>query len=722
MSDRPGSPDRPGSLDNPVAMLSRAAARKELKWLAEELGRHDSLYYQDAAPEISDAAYDELRRRNEALEQRFPDLKRVDSPSERVGAAPATGFAKVRHRVPMLSLGNAFDEADVRDFVARVRRFLSLGEETPLALVAEPKIDGLSISLRYEKGVFVQGATRGDGAEGEDVTANLRTIEEIPDELQGDLPDVFEVRGEVYMTKSDFRDLNERQQAAGRKIFANPRNAAAGSLRQLDPEITRARPLRCFLYAAGELSRPVAGTHWDYLAYLRELGFKTNPLAERCDGAEAILEVYRRIEKQRADLDYDIDGVVYKVDRYDLQERLGFVSRAPRWAIAHKFAAEQAETTLEKIGIQVGRTGALTPVAHLTPVTVGGVVVARATLHNQDEIKRKDVREGDRVIVQRAGDVIPQIVAVVDGGEHAGRPEYVFPSRCPCPLHTEVVRPEGEAVTRCSGELACPHQQLRRLIHFVSRDAFDIEGLGEKQVEVFFDKGLVRTPPDIFDLESRDGTSEPPLREWEGWGERSAGKLFQAIEARRRIPLERFVYALGIRQVGQATARLLARSYGTLERWHEAMRKVAEERKAAPEASKPEQVGEAFAELCNLSGIGLSMADDLAAFFSEQHNLEVLEALEQRLEVEPAAAPDGTQASPLSGKTVVFTGSLDTMSRGEAKARAEALGARVTGSVSSSTDFLVVGADAGSKARKASELGVETLSEEDWLKLLEQAR
>lgn len=713
---------KPESLETPVEMLSRAEARRQLKWLAREIARHDRLYYQKDAPELSDAAYDDLRQRNEALEARFPDLKRADSPSERVGAEAAAGFAKVRHAVPMLSLANAFDEADVRDFVARVRRFLSLKEEAGLGLVAEPKIDGLSISLRYEQGVFVQGATRGDGSEGEDVTDNLRTIGEIPERLEGSVPGVFEVRGEVYMTKSDFLALNERQEQAGRKLFANPRNAAAGSLRQLDPTITRSRPLRCFLYAAGQLSEPVAETHWDYLAFLRRLGFQTNPLAERCDGAEAILEVYRRIEKRRAELDYDIDGVVYKVDRYDLQERLGFVSRAPRWAIAHKFAAERAETVLERIGIQVGRTGALTPVAHLTPVTVGGVVVARATLHNQDEIRRKDVREGDRVVVQRAGDVIPQIVEVVDDGEHAGRPSYAFPTRCPCPLKTEVVRPEGEAVSRCSGELACPHQQLRRLIHFVSRDAFDIEGLGDKQVQAFFEKGMIATPADIFDLARRDGETEPLLLEWEGWGEKSAGKLFQAIEARRTIPLDRFVYALGIRQIGQATARLLARSYGTLANWHQRMTQAAGERREKPDEKKPELVGEAYAELCNLSGIGVSMADDIAGFFSEEHNLGVLKSLEARLEVEPVAAPADSGDSPLAGKTIVFTGSLETMSRGEAKARAEALGAKVTGSVSKSTDFVVIGADAGSKAKKAAELGVETLSEEDWAKLLEGAR
>ncbi len=712
---------KPGSLDTPVEMLTRAAAKKELKWLAQEIARHDRLYHQQDAPEISDADYDALRRRNEALETRFPDEKRKDSPSETVGAEVASGFRKVRHAVPMLSLGNAFDEEDVRDFVARVRRFLSLKEDDALAFVAEPKIDGLSISLRYERGVFVQGATRGDGSEGEEVTENLRTIAEIPERLEG-VPEVFEVRGEVYMTKSDFLALNERQEQAGRKLFANPRNAAAGSLRQLDASITRARPLRCFLYAAGELSEPVAETHWAYLERLRELGFRTNPLAERCDGAEAILEVYRRIEKQRAELDYDIDGVVYKVDRYDLQQRLGFVSRAPRWAIAHKFAAERAETVLERIGIQVGRTGALTPVAHLTPVTVGGVVVQRATLHNQDEIRRKDVREGDRVVVQRAGDVIPQVVEVVDDGHHAERPEYRFPEHCPCPLRTEVVRPEGEAVSRCSGELACPHQQLRRLTHFVSRDAFDIEGLGDKQVQAFFERGLIATPPDIFDLQANDGKQgEPPLAEWEGWGERSAGNLFQAIEARRRIPLERFVYALGIRQIGQATARLLARSYGSLDEWHARMSEAARERAEKPEEKKPELVGEAYAELCNLSGIGVSMADDIVGFFAEAHNLEVLEALEQRLTVEDAAAPSGGD-SPLAGKTVVFTGSLETMSRGEAKARAESLGAKVTGSVSKNTDFVVVGADAGSKAKKAQELGVETLSEEDWAKLLERLR
>lgn len=708
--------------EKPVEDLSRAEAAQELARLAAEIARHDKLYYQQDAPEISDAAYDALRQRNMAIEEAFPDLIRPDSPRWRVGAAPASGFAKVRHAVPMLSLENAFDEEDLRDFVARVKRFLSWSADEPLHFVAEPKIDGLSINLRYEKGRFVRGATRGDGREGEDVTRNLLTLEDMPKLLKGDAPDVIEVRGEVYMTKSDFADLNRRQEEAGAKVFANPRNAAAGSLRQLDPSITAQRPLRLFAYAWGELSEPVADTHWGFLARLREWGFSTNPLAERCADIEAMLALYRRVEEERASLDYDIDGVVYKVDRLDLQARLGFVSRAPRWAIAHKFPAERAITKLEKIDIQVGRTGALTPVAHLTPVNVGGVVVARATLHNADEIKRKDIREGDTVVVQRAGDVIPQVVEVVLEKRPEGTPEYQFPTRCPCPLRTEVVRHEGEAVSRCSGELACPYQQVEKLIHFVSRDAFDIEGLGPKQIQAFFDWGLIRTPADIFDLEEKDGADGlTRLKNRPGWGPRSVQKLFEAIEVRRRISLDRFIYALGIRQVGQATALLLARSYGSLERWQRAMKQAAVERHAAPQARKPEEVGEAYAELCSLSGVGMSMADDICAFFHEPHNLEVLEQLEARVTVEDVAAPAAAD-SPFAGKTLVFTGTLQTMSRSEAKARAEALGAKVAGSVSSKTDYVIVGADAGSKARRAAELGVAILSEEEWLAMAGDSR
>lgn len=701
----------------PADQLSEAEAAEELVALAAAIRRHDDLYYRQDAPEISDADYDALRRRNETLETAFPELVRADSPSQRVGIAPAAGFSKVRHRVPMLSLQNAFADQDVEDFVARVRRFLSLQPTDPLSVVAEPKIDGLSISLRYERGRFRQGATRGDGTEGEDVTNNLRTLRDLPERLCGEVPDVLEVRGEVYMTKRDFAALNARQEAAGGKLFANPRNAAAGSLRQLDSKITEQRPLRFFAYAWGEVSRPIAATHWESLQRLKGWGFAINPLAARCRSAAEALEVYRKVEAERGTLDYDIDGVVYKVDDLSFQERLGFVSRAPRWAIAHKFPAEQAQTLLEEIVVQVGRTGALTPVAHLKPVTVGGVVVARATLHNPDEIARLDVRVGDSVTVQRAGDVIPQILGPILDKRPEDAEPYRFPDVCPCALATPVVHEDGAVVARCSGELACPFQQVERLIHFVSRDAFDIEGLGDKQVRSFFERELIHTPADIFDLAESDKKSLTPIRKLEGWGEKSADNLFTAIEARRRIPLERFIYALGIRQVGQATAKLLARSYGTLVVWQDAMLAAAGERQAAPDAKKPDLVGEHYAELCNIHSIGTSVADEICSFFAEPHNLEVVRQLEVRLSVEAAAQPE-TADSPVAGKTVVFTGTLATMSRGEAKASAESRGAKVAGSVSKRTDYVVVGADAGSKATKAQELGLTILSEEDWLTLI----
>jgi DNA ligase (NAD+) len=707
--------------EKPVDQLTEAEAAEELAALAAEIRRHDELYYRKDAPEVTDADYDALRQRNEAIEAAFPGLTREDSPSQRVGIEPAAGFSKVRHRVPMLSLGNAFHDEDVHDFFARVRRFLNMSADAPLAVVAEPKIDGLSISLRYERGRFVQGATRGDGTEGEDVTNNLRTLEDVPTQIAGEVPEVLEVRGEVYMTKQDFAALNERQEAAGAKRFANPRNAAAGSLRQLDSRITERRPLRFFAYSWGELSEPVADTHWHFLERLKAWGFEINPLARRCTDAEETLEVYRTVEAERGALDYDIDGVVYKVDDLGLQERLGFVSRAPRWAIAHKFPAEKAQTILEEISIQVGRTGALTPVAHLKPVTVGGVVVARATLHNPDEIARKDVRVGDTVTIQRAGDVIPQVLGPVLDKRPEGAEPYVFPEVCPCKLATPVVHEDGAVVARCSGELACPYQQVERLIHFVSRDAFDIEGLGEKQVRAFFEKELIRTPADIFDLAEADKDSLTPIRKMEGWGDKSAQNLFAAIEARRSIPLERFIYALGIRQVGQATAKLLARTYGDLGAWHAAMKEASKERTEHPdEAKKPELVGEHYRDLCNIHSIGMSVADEICGFFAEAHNLKVVEDLEARLTVEEAEQPQ-TADSPVAGKTVVFTGTLQTLSRGEAKASAESLGAKVAGSVSKKTDYVVVGADAGSKATKAQELGVTTLSEDAWLKLIGRA-
>jgi len=599
----------------------------------------------------------------------------------------------------MLSLGNAFDNDDVAEFLARVRRFLGLGEDEAVEIVCELKIDGLSVSLRYEKGEFKQGATRGDGSIGEDITENLKTLDDIPMVLK-DAPDVLEVRGEIYMTKKDFAALNRAQEEADQKVFANPRNAAAGSLRQKDPTVTASRPLRLFAYAWGEVSESVAETHWEYLERLRAWGFSTNPLAERQSELEQCLAFYRRIEEQRAGLDYDIDGMVYKVNRLDWQDRLGQVSRAPRWAIAHKFPAEKAQTVLNEITIQVGRTGTLTPVANLEPVTVGGVVVSRATLHNRDEITRKDAREGDTVIIQRAGDVIPQVVSVVMDKRPKNSKAYVFPDTCPeCGSHAE--QEDGEVATRCTGGLVCPAQRVERLKHFVSRGAFDIEGLGAKHIETFSSEEVIKTPADIFRL--RFYVDEIAARE--GWGQQSADNLFAAIEDRRTIGLDRFIYALGIRQVGQATARLLAKQYGSLQGWRDEMH-AAQDRES-----------DAYGELVNIDGIGPAVADDLLGFCAEDHNRSVLDDLGELLEVKDFEVPD-TSSSPVAGKTVVFTGSLETLSRAEAKNQAEALGAKVAGSVSKKSDYVVVGADAGSKAKKAQELGVTTLSEEEWLALI----
>lgn len=684
-----------------VEDLTPLDAAAELAALAGEIAAHDRAYHQDDAPTVSDADYDALRRRNDAIEARFPELVRTDSPSRRVGAPVAAGFEKVIHAKPMLSLGNAFSAEDVAEFLARIRRFLNLPEAEPLEIVAEPKIDGLSVSLRYEDGRLVQGATRGDGAAGENITANLRTLNDIPNRIDAAaVPAVFEVRGEVYMSRTDFAALNVRQQEKGGKIFANPRNAAAGSLRQLDARITANRPLRMFAYAWGDVSTLPARSQAEFLELLRTWGFRTNPLVRVCSGVDDLLAHYVDMESRRATLDYDIDGMVYKVNRLDWQERLGFVSRAPRWAIAHKFSAEQAETILKKIDIQVGRTGVLTPVAHLEPVTVGGVVVSRATLHNEDEIARKDVREGDRVIVQRAGDVIPQVVAAIDDDDHRQRPRFVFPDHCP-QCGSLAGREEGEVARRCTGGLICPAQAVERLKHFVSRDAFDIEGLGGRHIEAFWKDGLVKTPADIFRLSGR----ADEISEREGWGAQSARNLARALGERRTISLERLIYALGIPQVGRATARLLARHYGTLAGWRTAM----------TAAREPDS--EIYRDLININGIGPAMAADILAFFAEPHNLAVLDDLERELTVEAFQVPT-VQASPVAGKTVVFTGTLETMTRGEAKARAEALGAKVAGSVSKNTDYVVVGADAGSKARKAEELGVVMLSEADWRALI----
>jgi DNA ligase (NAD+) len=690
-----------GRPETPVADLTPDEAAAELTALAEEITRHDRAYHVDDAPLISDADYDALRRRNEAIEARFPELTGADSPSRKVGAPPAAGFAKVRHARPMLSLANGFSEAELVEFVAGVRRFLRElrdDQALPLEMIAEPKIDGLSVSLRYEDGRFVVGATRGDGFTGENVTDNLRTLADIPERIEG-VPSVFEVRGEVYMTRSDFMAMNDRQRRDGAKVFANPRNASAGSLRQLDATITAGRPLRLFAYALGEASAPVATTHAEFLDRLRAFGFPVNPESRLCASVGDMLAYYRELSDRRAALAYDIDGVVFKVNRFDLQERLGFVSRAPRWAIALKFAAERARTKVNAIRVQVGRTGTLTPVAELEPITVGGVVVSRATLHNEDEIARKDVREGDTVVVQRAGDVIPQVVGVVAEERPPAAQPFRFPEHCP-ECGSLAVREPGEAARRCTGGLICPAQAVERLKHFVSRNAFDIEGLGERHIAAFRADGLLESPADIFRLKDK----RELIRTRDGWGEKSVANLLAAIEARRSIPLDRFVYALGIRQVGEATAKLLARHYRSLPAWQEAM--IA----AADPAS------EAYHELDSIEGIGPAVAADIVAFFAEPHNRDAVEDLRREVTVADLT-PTGAVGRPLAGKTVVFTGTLGRMTRSEAKARAEALGATVAATVSRKTDYVVVGEDAGSKAAKARDLGVPTLSEAEWLAL-----
>ncbi|MHB1218946.1 MAG: NAD-dependent DNA ligase LigA [Alphaproteobacteria bacterium] len=684
-----------------VDALTRAEAEEELERLAAEIARHDALYHRKDAPEISDAAYDALRRRNDAIEARFPDLVRDDSPNRRVGAKPAEEFAEVRHRRPMLSLQNAFSEDDVREFFDRVRRFLAIPAEDAIEVVAEPKIDGLSASLRYEDGAFVQGATRGDGETGEDVTRNLKMLDDVPKKLKGrNAPDVLEARGEVYMARKDFLALNERRKKQEEPPFANPRNAAAGSVRQLDPGVTARRPLRFFAYAWGEVSEMHAKTQWDFLQKLKTWGFEVNPRVTLCKGVDDALEFYRAIGEERAKLDYDIDGVVYKVNRLDWQQRLGEVSRAPRWALAHKFPAERAQTVLNAITIQVGRTGTLTPVAELEPVTVGGVVVSRATLHNEDEIARKDVRVGDTVVIQRAGDVIPQVVESVKAKRPRKSKPFVFPDHCP-ECGSLAVRPEGEVARRCTGGLNCPAQAVERLRHFVSRAAFDIEGLGHKHIEAFFADGLLRGPVDIFRLKDR----ADELREREGWGEQSVANLLEAIETRRKIGLDRFIHALGIRQVGEATARLLAKHYLSLDAWRASM------------AEAQDSESQAYKNLTSIDGIGPSVASDILAFFAEDHNRETLDALARELDVQEFERPAAT--SPIAGKTVVFTGTLERMTRHEAKARAESLGAKVSGSVSSKTDYVVAGPGAGSKLKNAANLGVAVLTEEEWLALLD---
>ena len=707
------------SRTRPVVDMSREEAAEELGALAQKIAAHDAAYYQEDAPRISDADYDALRQRNGDIEARFPGLKRDDSPSERVGAEAAQGFAKVTHSVPMLSLGNAFDAADIDDFIQRVRKFLTLDEAQGLHLTSEPKIDGLSASLRYENGVLVRGATRGDGRVGENITDNLKTVSGIPHTLPKGAPEVAEVRGEVYMSADDFAALNERQIAAGKPEFANPRNAAAGSLRQLDPTITAKRPLRFFAYAWGEMSDLPAQTQSGMVELFAAWGFAVNPEFRVCADAQDLLAHWQDIEARRALLGYDVDGMVYKVDALDYQNRLGFVSRAPRWAIAHKFPAEQATTILQDIDIQVGRTGALTPVAKLQEVTVGGVRVTNATLHNADEIARKDVRIGDTVVVQRAGDVIPQIVRVVAEARPSGTQAFTFPDKCPaCGSPTaRDLREDGDTdvVLRCTGGLACEAQARERLKHFVSRPALDVEGLGNKQIEDYWAAGLLRTPDDIFTLRARFGDNPPEFwrytsgpRDKIGTLKDSVVKLFKAIDQRRDIGLDRFIFALGIRHVGENTARILARHFKTLAAFQEGGAGLASED------------GETRAALEKMDGIGRTLVDALQQFFAADENRAMLEAL-MAAGVAPSPLAETESSGALAGKTIVFTGTLETVSRAEAKARAEMLGARVAGSVSAKTDILVAGPGAGSKRKKAEELGLTILDEQDWLELAEKS-
>jgi DNA ligase (NAD+) len=701
-----------------VAKLTRAKAKVEHMRLALELEAHDRRYYQDDAPSVTDAEYDALRQRFNAIEKRFPDLVTSDSPSQKVGAAPSGRFRKVRHAVPMLSLDNAFAEQDVLDFVGRIERFLKLHDDQ-IDFSAEPKIDGLSMSLRYEGGELVTAATRGDGAEGEDVTANVRTLEDVPQTLKGrNVPEICEVRGEVYMTKKAFLALNERQKAAGDTIFANPRNSAAGSLRQKDPGITASRPLGFFAYAWGEMSAMPEKTQTGMIHWFERCGFKTNPLTGLCHSVEEMIAFHREIETQRSHLDYDIDGVVYKVDRIDWQDRLGFVSRTPRWAIAHKFPAERAMTVLRDIEIQVGRTGSFTPVGKLEPVGVGGVIVQNVTLHNEDYIKGiggdgeqlregRDIRIGDTVVIQRAGDVIPQVVDVIIDKRPQNAKEFHFPKKCPCPLHTDVVREEtatGEegARARCTGEFACPFQKIEHLKLFASRRAFDIDGLGEKQIQFFFDQEWVKEPADIFTLQKRN--TKLKLEEIEGYGETSVRNLFAAIENRRRIPLERLIYALGMRHVGETTALALARGYGSWDAFYDACLKVA----------KGDE--ETIAEMDALDQIGDTVIKSVAAYFGETHNRGIVERLTKEVTILDAEKPKSNSA--VAGKTVVFTGTLERMTRDEAKARAERLGAKVSGSVSKKTDYVVAGPGAGSKLAEAKKHNVAVLTEDEWLKLI----
>jgi DNA ligase (NAD+) len=713
--------NRTALFEKPVERLTEREARSELIELAKLIAYHDRLYHEKDAPEITDGEYDALRQRNAAIEARFPKMLLPESPSKKVGAAPAAGFKKVRHRVPMLSLDNAFTRQDVFDWLDSIRNFLRELKDpgAVIEILCEPKIDGLSCCLRYEQGQLVGAATRGNGVEGEDVTANVMTITEVPRTLKGrGWPDVLEVRGEVYMTDADFLNLNAQQDAIAAKRFANPRNAAAGSLRQLDASITAARPLRFTAHGWGEVSEAFAKTQSDAFRKIRRWGFQPNEPSRAVTIVDADLRdlyaYYDDLEQKRSGLGFSIDGTVLKVDRLDWQSRLGSASRSPRWAIAWKFPPERAVTVIEDIQCQVGRSGKITPVAHLRPINVGGVLVKRATLHNADEIARKDIRIGDTVIIQRAGDVIPQVVEVLLEKRPAGSGRYRFPEQCPV-CGSRLIREDGQVDLVCTGGLICSAQVVERLKHFASRDAFDIEGLGEKNIETFHSQDLIKTPVDIFTIEARDGRQLPPLQEWDGWGEKSARKLFDAIQRARIIPLDRFIYALGIHQVGQATARLLASHYLSLVGWREGM-DAAQDRDA-----------EECAELLSISGIGASMVDDILAFMAEPHNREVLDALTLPRDGQPPLVTvtdfeRTATASPVAGKTVVFTGSLQAMSRSEAKAQAEALGANVAGAVSQKTDIVVAGPGAGSKEKKARQLGLTVLTEQEWLELIDTSR
>ncbi len=686
--------------------LTDLEAQSELTSLAQEIARHDAAYYQKDKPLISDAEYDNLRSKYKSLLADYPHLCPADDPESRVGAAPASGFSKIKHAIPMLSLSNAFSDDDVANFVERIGKFLQSQAPDAQTFVAEPKIDGLSCSLRYEKGVLLSAATRGDGTTGENITANAKTIADIPKRIDGDVPNILEVRGEIYMNRKDFFGLNERRIAQGEDAFANPRNAAAGSVRQLDPAVSASRPLRFFAYALGECDAKEHETQAALREALRRWGFEVNEPSRICAGAQELLDFYREIDAKRYSLPYDIDGVVYKLNSCELQKKLGFVSRSPRWAIAHKFAAERAETKVLDIVVQVGRTGALTPVAVLEPVTVGGVVVSHATLHNEDEIRRKDIRIGDVVRIQRAGDVIPQVVEVdLNQRPVPEPPAFEFPTQCPV-CNSLAVREDGMAVRRCTGGLICSAQAIERLRHFTSRHAFNIEGLGEERVRELWADKYIHSPADIFRLKEH----REELEKREGWGKKSVDKLLMAIESRRTIPLNRFIYALGIRQVGEATAKLLAREYGTFEAWRDAM------------IAARDQDSDAWRTLTSIDQIGPLIAKDIVDFFSESHNLEVLTALAYELTIEAYERPAEKSSSGLAGKRVVFTGTMTTMNRAEAKAIAESLGAKVSDSVSLKTNYVVVGADAGSKAEKARALGVSVLDEEEWRQLVEDVR